>query len=119
MPWWVLRYISLHQQILEDSSPQLHSLAQSSMDKGVCTHLVNVCTRACVCVCLVGQCVFLSASVMESQAHLSEHLHLAIQLHLECAYLSLMYYDYKSAQEHLQKAQELSGLDISMTGTCT
>lgn len=56
---------------------------------------------------------------MESQADLSEHLHLAIQLHLECAYLSLMYYDYTSAQQHLQKAQELSGLDISMTGTCT
>lgn len=30
----MLRYISLHQQILEDCSPQLHSLAQSSMDTG-------------------------------------------------------------------------------------
>lgn len=56
---------------------------------------------------------------MKFQAELSEHPPLEIQFHLECAHLSLMYYDYKVAQEHLQKAQELSGLDVSLTGTCT
>lgn len=57
--------------------------------------------------------------MLKFQADLSEHFHLAIQFHLECTYVSLMYYDYKSAQEHLRKAQDLSGLDINMTGTCT
>ncbi|XP_056903588.1 tetratricopeptide repeat protein 27 isoform X3 [Takifugu flavidus] len=87
VPWWTLRYISLHQQILEDCSPQLHSLAQSSMD-----------------------------TVMKCEPGLSEHCTLATQFHLECSYISLMYYDYKLAKEHIRKAQELSGLDISMTG---
>uniref|UniRef100_H3CIY3 Baculoviral IAP repeat containing 6 n=1 Tax=Tetraodon nigroviridis TaxID=99883 RepID=H3CIY3_TETNG len=56
VPWWMLRYVSLHQQILEACSHQLHSLAQSSMEK-----------------------------VLELQALLSEHPGLAVQLHLECA----------------------------------
>uniref|UniRef100_A0A3B4B355 Tetratricopeptide repeat protein 27 n=1 Tax=Periophthalmus magnuspinnatus TaxID=409849 RepID=A0A3B4B355_9GOBI len=32
--WWTLRYLSLHQQILEACSPQLLSLAQSSIRSG-------------------------------------------------------------------------------------
>lgn len=43
----------------------------------------------------------------------------AIQFHLECVCVSLMYFDHRSAQQHLQTAQELSGLDVSMTGTST
>lgn len=53
---------------------------------------------------------------MKCEPGLSEHFTLATQFHLECSYISLMYYDYKSAKEHIQKAQELSGLDINMTG---
>lgn len=87
LPWWTLRYISLHQQILEACSPQLHELAESCMDK-----------------------------VLEHQSLLSEHRNLAIQFHLECVYTNLMYYEYKLAKEHIRKAQELSGLDINMTG---
>ena len=41
LPWWILRYVSLHQQILEACSQQLLDLARSSMVQG-----------ACVCVCV-------------------------------------------------------------------
>ncbi|XP_044070278.1 tetratricopeptide repeat protein 27 [Siniperca chuatsi] len=87
LPWWTLRYINLHQQILEACSPQLLILAHSSMDK-----------------------------VLKCQSLLSEHSNLAIQFHLECVYTSLTYYEYQPAKEHIKKAQEISGLNINMTG---
>ncbi|XP_060943099.1 tetratricopeptide repeat protein 27 [Limanda limanda] len=87
LPWWTLRYINLHQQILEACSPQLLRLAQSSMEK-----------------------------VLKRQSVLSEHGNLAIQFHLECVYMNLTYYEYQSAKEHINKAQELSGLNINLTG---
>nr|XP_019953123.1 PREDICTED: tetratricopeptide repeat protein 27 [Paralichthys olivaceus] len=87
LPWWTLRYINLHQQILEARSPQLLELAQSTMEK-----------------------------VLKHQSVLSEHRNLAIQFHLECVYLNLTYYEYQPAKEHINKAQELSGLDINLTG---
>ncbi|XP_029376814.1 tetratricopeptide repeat protein 27 isoform X2 [Echeneis naucrates] len=87
LPWWTLRYINLHQQILEARSPQLLDLAHSSMDK-----------------------------VLKNQSVLLDHRLLAIQFHLECVYTSLTYYEYQPAKEHIKKAQELSGLNINMTG---
>ncbi|XP_039639470.1 tetratricopeptide repeat protein 27 isoform X2 [Perca fluviatilis] len=87
LPWWTLRYISLHQQILEARSPQLLNLAHNSIDK-----------------------------VLKCQTLFSEQRNLAIHFHLECVYTSLTYYDYQPAKEHINKAQELSGLDINMTG---
>ncbi|XP_068184321.1 tetratricopeptide repeat protein 27 isoform X2 [Antennarius striatus] len=87
LPWWTLRYVRLHQQILEACSPQLLSLAQSSMEK-----------------------------VMKCQAVLSQQRTLAIQFHLESAYINLTYYEYQQAKVHIQKAQELSGLHINVTG---
>lgn len=47
---------------------------------------------------------------------LSEQRNLVIQFHLECVYMNLTYYEYQPAKEHIQKAQELSGLDINTTG---
>ncbi|KAG7214400.1 hypothetical protein INR49_023111, partial [Caranx melampygus] len=87
LPWWTLRYINLHQQILEARSPQLLSLAVSSMNK-----------------------------VLTCQSVLSEQRLLAIQFHLECVYIRLTYYEYQEAKEHIKTAQELSGLNINMTG---
>ncbi|XP_023819122.1 tetratricopeptide repeat protein 27 [Oryzias latipes] len=87
LPWWTLRYINLHQQILEAPSPQLLDLAHSCMEK-----------------------VFKHPSLLSAQRTLT------LQLHLECAYLSLTYYEYQAAKEHIRKAQELSGLSINLTG---
>uniref|UniRef100_A0A4W6G546 Tetratricopeptide repeat protein 27 n=1 Tax=Lates calcarifer TaxID=8187 RepID=A0A4W6G546_LATCA len=89
LPWWTLRYINLHQQILEACSPQLLNLAHK-----ILCHL----------------------SVLKCQSLLSEQRNLAIQFHLECVYTSLTYYEYQPAKEHIKKAQELSGLNINMTG---
>ncbi|XP_041866028.1 tetratricopeptide repeat protein 27 [Melanotaenia boesemani] len=87
LPWWTLRYINLHQQILEARSPALLSSARRSMER-----------------------------VLGCGSVLLEQKNLAIQFHLECAYTSLTYYEYQAAKEHIAKAQELSGLSISMTG---
>ncbi|XP_053093576.1 tetratricopeptide repeat protein 27 isoform X1 [Pangasianodon hypophthalmus] len=89
LPWWTLRYVALHQQVLEEKSPQLYSLAQSCMEK--------VCKREDV----------LSGETRRT---------LAMLFHLECSYTCLSYYEYRKAKEHLHKARDLSGLDINMTG---
>lgn len=87
LPWWTLRYINLHQQILEACSPQLLDLAHSSIDK-----------------------------VLKCSSVLLEQRNLSIQFHLECVYTSLTYYEYQPAKEHIKRAQELSGLNINITG---
>lgn len=55
-------------------------------------------------------------TVLKCQSVLSQHRNLAIQFHLECVYTSLTYYEYQRAKEHIEKARELSGLTINMTG---
>lgn len=85
--WWTLRYLALHQQVLEACSPQLLSLAQSSIK-----------------------------SVTENLTVLEGHPELQLQFHLECVYINLSYYEYSSAKEHMRRAQELSGLTVNMTG---
>lgn len=89
LPWWTLRYVSVHQQVLEARSPQLFSLAQSCMDH-------------------VSQC----EAVFSSRPN----THLAVQFHLECGYTCLTYYEYSQAKEHFTKAREMAGLDIILTG---
>ncbi|XP_030642227.1 tetratricopeptide repeat protein 27 [Chanos chanos] len=89
LPWWTLRYVALHQQILEERSPQLFSVAQGCMEK-------------------VLKCEALFSS--------GSHRPLAVQFHLESGYVALTYYEYRLAKEHFQKARQLSGLDVNMTG---
>uniref|UniRef100_A0A673HF70 Tetratricopeptide repeat protein 27 n=1 Tax=Sinocyclocheilus rhinocerous TaxID=307959 RepID=A0A673HF70_9TELE len=89
LPWWTLRYVSLHQQILEERSPQLFSLMLGCIEK--------------VCKC-------------EELFTNNRHKNLAIQFHLECSYTCLTYYEYRRAKEHLQTARSLSGVDVNMTG---
>uniref|UniRef100_A0AAY4EYM5 Tetratricopeptide repeat protein 27 n=1 Tax=Denticeps clupeoides TaxID=299321 RepID=A0AAY4EYM5_9TELE len=89
LPWWTLRYVALHQQVLEERSPQLLDLATCCMDE-------------------VLKCEELFSSRAAR--------HLAIQFHLECGHTCLTYYDYRPAKQHFQKAQELAGLEVNMTG---
>ncbi|KAM9808803.1 tetratricopeptide repeat protein 27 isoform X2 [Syngnathus typhle] len=87
LSWWTLRYINLHQQILEACSQQLLHLSLMSIEK-----------------------------VLKCESVLTEQRKLAIQFHLECVYCSLTYFEYQAAKEHIKKAQELSMLDINTTG---
>lgn len=89
LPWWTLRYLNIHQQILEERSPQLLSLAHSCQEE-------------------VRKCELLFSD--------ATHRNLAIQFHLECGYTSLTYYEYLPAKESFQRAKELSGLEVNMTG---
>ncbi|KAG5266794.1 hypothetical protein AALO_G00236280 [Alosa alosa] len=89
LPWWTLRYVSVHQQVLEACSPQLLSIARTSMDN-------------------VSQCEALFSGLTNR--------HLALQFHLECGYTCLSYYEYSPAKEHFAKARELAELDLNMTG---
>lgn len=53
---------------------------------------------------------------MQSHPVLSAQRSLGVHFHLECTYISLEYYDYQPAKEHIQRAQKLCGLNINMTG---
>uniref|UniRef100_A0A672JW36 Tetratricopeptide repeat protein 27 n=1 Tax=Sinocyclocheilus grahami TaxID=75366 RepID=A0A672JW36_SINGR len=89
LPWWTLRYVGLHQQILEERSPQLFNLVLRCIEK-------------------VYKCEELFTN--------NTHRNLAIQFHLECSYACLTYYEYRRAKEHMQTARDLSGIDVNMIG---
>lgn len=87
LPWWTIRYVSLHQQILEARSQQLFSLAQRSMQE-----------------------------VLQRESLLTQQKNLLVQFHLECVYSCLSYYEYQPAKVHIKRAVELSGLMVNTTG---
>lgn len=105
----VLRYTQVINEVCTEKRSQLKSALVGFWNWIVSHHrFMSSLFQSCVSVILCRS--------VKSHPVLSAQRNLGVQFHLECTYIRLVYFDYKPAKEHIQRAQQLCGLNISMTG---
>lgn len=87
--WWLLRCLSIQQNILDDKSPTLKETIMELIDK---------------------------LSVKEPLMTDDKNRDLIIQFNLEAGYLCFVYYEYKKANYHFNAAKKMSGLTLELSG---
>ncbi|OWF36544.1 tetratricopeptide repeat protein 27-like [Mizuhopecten yessoensis] len=87
--WWLLRCISVLQQVLDDRSPTLKETTLELIDR---------------------------VSKLEPLLTDDKSRDLATQFRLEAGYCTMYYYEYNMAHEHFMAAKKNAGLDIELTG---
>ncbi|XP_033735526.1 tetratricopeptide repeat protein 27-like isoform X3 [Pecten maximus] len=87
--WWLLRCISVLQQVLDDRSPTLKETTLELIDK---------------------------VSKLEPLLTDDKNRDLTIQFRLEAGYCTMFYYEYSMAHEHFMSAKKTAGLSVELSG---